>query len=307
VLSAGILSTKALGNLFLSFVEESAEIRSPAVIRYLDDIFLFSNNLQELEGDVYRLQLILSERSLYLNAAKTAIGRSELVMKLPKTDEIRKSLLQKRAATIDAAYEDDPEEIHLTTDEFRYLVRLIRRSDVAEEDVELALALITEDEEHADRLARRVFQKYPHLLKNLYSYLSNSAYNGWPLWELLKATSQDAAAHEYTLFWCVRIALDVFSWNNDMAQLIVALYDHPNSTDVVRAAILESRHINHGMLARKEAVLRDAGANILGVSAAVGIRDLESGKRNQLYRYAAQSSPLMYQITRALQKPDPMQ
>jgi hypothetical protein len=204
---------------------------------------------------------------------------------------------------VDAAYgEDEPEAAHLTDDEFKYLSDLLKRADVAEEDVELALALITEDEEHADRLAELVFERYPHLLKNLYSYLNNSAYSSDHLSQQIVGVRDSASAHEFTLFWTVRILLDVFEWNEEVAEVLMGLYDHVNSTDVVRAAILESEKLEFGLQGRKEGVLRNAGSSLLATSAAVGLRKLESARRNQLYKYSAASSPFMYQITRALQK-----
>ncbi len=297
----GYFPTKAIGNLFLGFIEQSVELQSPAVIRYVDDVFIFSNSRSQLEADVFRLQVILSEKNLYLNAAKTDIGDTKSSMQLPKTDEIRKSLLQKRETAVAGAYDDEPEPVHLLEDEFRYLSSLISGTDVSEEDVELALALII-DEEHAERLARLVFERYPHLIKNLYAHLSNAVYEGDTLWDLVGSVAADREAHEFSLFWCVRIVLRLYDWDKQSAVMLARLYDHPKATDTVRAAVLECRFNSFGLVERKEAALRNAGANLLAISAAAGLRELEPGRRNQLYKYAASSSPMMYQVTSALQR-----
>jgi hypothetical protein len=298
----GLFPTKAIGNLFLRFVEESAELSSPAIIRYLDDILIFSDSTEQLEKDFYRLQVMLSERNLYLNQSKTVLGDAKATVRFPRTNKIRISLLNKRAEAKENEYEDAPQVVNLTTDEFKYLSDLLRRSDVAEEDVELALALISEDAEHADTLATLVFQKYPHLIKNLYAYLGGANYNAEPLWRLINEVSVADTAHEFTLFWSVRILLDIYDWTNESAALLLKLYNHPNSTDVVKGAVLESEYLDHGLLSLKENVLKNSGSNLPAICAAVGLRQMERARRNQLYKYAASAGPLMYQITQALQK-----
>jgi hypothetical protein len=223
-------------------------------------------------------------------------------MLLPRTDQIRKDLLSKRAEAIEFAYDEEPEPVHLSEEEFRYLTGLISSANVTEEDVELALALVTEDEEHANRLAQLVFTRYPHLIKNLYAHLNASAYEGSKLWGLLLEVAKNKHAHEFVLFWCVRIVIELYAWDGRSANLLLQYYDHPGSTDAVKAAILECEYLNFGLLERKEAMIRDGGASLLGISAAVGLRALERGMRNQLYDYSAASSPVMREVTNALKR-----
>jgi len=211
-------------------------------------------------------------------------------------------LLTKRAEAIEIAYDEEPEPVHLSEDEFTYLTNLISSANVTEEDVELALALVTEDEEYADRLAELVFTRYPHLIKNLYAHLNTSAYEGSKLWDLLVRVAKDRHAHEFVLFWCVRIVLELYAWDRKSANLLIQYYDHQGSTDAVKAAVLESEYLDFGLLERKEAVIRNAGASLLGISAAVGLRGLERGRRNQLYNYSAASSPLMHEVTTSLKR-----
>jgi hypothetical protein len=301
----GYFPTKAIGNLYLSFVEENADLRSPAIVRYLDDIYLFADSRRRIEADIYRIQTMLSAHNLYLNASKTIVETSKSSMRLPRTNAIRKSLLAKRAEAIETAYDERPEDVHLTDDEFGYLSSVISAKDVAEEDVELALALITEDEAHAERLAELVFRRYPHLIKSLYTHLSSAAFDGPTLFKLIEHAVADRSAHEFVLFWCARILLAMYKWNRAIAQLIMTIHNHVNASNVVKALILESAHLDFGMADQKENALQNAGSSIVAVAAAVGLRDLEHGKRNQLYKYAAASSPLMYQVTSALQKAAP--
>jgi len=203
-LPQGYFPTKAIGNLYLSFIEDNADLRSPALVRYLDDIYIFANSGQRIELDLYKLQVALSAHNLYLNSAKTDIGTTKASMRLPRINSIRKALLAKRVAAIEAAYGDDPEEVHLTDAEFKYLSELISGKDAAEGDVELALALITEDKTHAEQLAGLVFERYPHLIKTLYTYLSSAVYDGARLMDLVQANIKSKGTHEFILFWCAR-------------------------------------------------------------------------------------------------------
>jgi hypothetical protein len=270
-------------------------------VRYLDDIYIFAESRRYVESDIYRLQTLLSAHNLYLNASKTLVDTTKSSLRLPRTSAIRKSLLVKRAEAIETAYDEQTEEIHLTDDEFAYLSTVISGKDVAEEDVELALALITEDEAHAERLAELVFKRYPHLIKNLFTHLKSAAFDGRKLLALIEDAVADRNTHEFVLFWCARILLGTYEWHRKIAQLIMKIYSHASATNVVKAVILESAHLDSGMADQKVHAIESGGSTIVAIAAATGLRYLEHGRRNQLYKYAAASGPLMYQVTRALQ------
>jgi len=87
----GYFASKALGNWFMHFIEDNASLKSAAIIRFVDDVFMFSDVRSRLESDFYAIQTLLSERNLYLNASKSLIGDTRSSMLLPRTDQIKKS------------------------------------------------------------------------------------------------------------------------------------------------------------------------------------------------------------------------
>ncbi|HDY66031.1 MAG TPA: orotate phosphoribosyltransferase, partial [Phycisphaerae bacterium] len=103
----GIYPAKALGNGYLSFIETSRELKSPVIIRFLDDIFLFANKSSVLEQDVIVLQQLLGPRNLFLNSEKTQFGSKKFDFEERKLDRIKISLLRKREEI--CGYDEDDE------------------------------------------------------------------------------------------------------------------------------------------------------------------------------------------------------
>jgi len=92
----GIYPAKLIGNFFLKFIEDSRELKSSAIIRFLDDIFLFSDSLKVLEQDVVRIQILIGKYALSLNSDKTKFGSRSSDFEEKELDNIKKSLLKKR-------------------------------------------------------------------------------------------------------------------------------------------------------------------------------------------------------------------
>ena len=70
----GLYPAKVIGNWFLSFIESSMKLKSSAIIRFLDDIYFFSNDKSCVYEDILILQHILGGHALSLNAEKTMFG-----------------------------------------------------------------------------------------------------------------------------------------------------------------------------------------------------------------------------------------
>lgn len=293
----GIYPAKAIGNKFLSFVEESRELRSSAILRFLDDIYLFSNDINLLEKDVYILQHLLADRGLFLNAQKTVIGSKNSDFDEKKLDEIKISLLQKRQKEEDSdddefEGEGDNDEIELSEEEREYLYALINAPDIEEEDAELALSLLKEDPDAVTKLAELVVHDFPNLTKNLYKvFLSMN--NPEEYFYLFRDKIEDEQVHEFELFWITRIVLDHFSWSSEKADFLIDVYNDSSTPPTVKAAILEDEQLGYGLIDMKRNIVESGGVNICSFAAVAGLNKMEKGRRNQLYKYAASQSPIM--------------
>jgi Reverse transcriptase (RNA-dependent DNA polymerase) len=71
----GLYPTKMIGAHFLSFVEHSGKLSSDLTLRFMDDIYVFSNLKSEVLSDFMTLQRMLGDKGLSVNPSKTKIGR----------------------------------------------------------------------------------------------------------------------------------------------------------------------------------------------------------------------------------------
>ena len=297
----GIYPAKALGNGFLSFTETSRELKSPTVIRFLDDFFLFANSLSTLERDVIVLQQLLGEKALFLNRKKTQFGSKNSDFEERKLDRIKISLLQKREA---CGYDDDEEEdedVRLEPKEVDYLRNIIQSSDVTEEDVELALSLLKQDKEGASILIKLVFEHYPNLIKDLYRHLAEIQDEG-ELWTVIEEQVSSTFVSEFELFWLVRIILDIYEFDQGSVDMLLKIFEHPCASPVVQSAILEFTDNRFGFCELKEKQLRSGSGGIIAISAIAGLEKLEKAKRNQIYKYVSHTSPYLHILCSIMSK-----
>ncbi|NOU64090.1 hypothetical protein GC096_08645 [Paenibacillus sp. LMG 31461] len=288
----GIYPAKLFGNFFLSFLERARGLNSSAIIRYLDDVFLFSDSLVSLEQDVIYVQGLLGERGLFLNSEKTKFGWKQSDFDERKLDTLKKSLLTKRAMIRNYDDENHNEEIVLSSKETDYLKKIIYQKNVSEEDVELALSLLKDDKKETLQLVQLVISKYPNLIKNLYRFISDIDDNG-EIWQEINNKIGSSTLQEFELFWISRIVMDHYSFDDLSADILLKIFQHKNSTTSVKSAILEFPELEYGFFEIKENVLRNEPGGIKAACALHGLRNLEKSKRNHIYKYTGKSSPAM--------------
>jgi len=288
----GIYPAKTVGNFYLSFIEQSRELRSPKIIRFLDDVFLFANRQSTLEKDVVILQQLLGTHSLSLNAEKTQFGSKSLDFDERKLDSVKKSLLRKREA-LRGYDEEEDDEIDLEEEEKEFLEAIVSHRHVEEEDVELALSLIDDSPAIVD-LVKLVCSRFPHLIKQVHRLCGTTGYDDdGAIWTILNERIDASFLTEFELFWIAKIILDYYTFDGTAADALTRIVKHPCATSVVKAVILESRENGHGWFELKEAQLRDSPSNITGICALAGLRHAEKSKRNHLCKYLAKTSPYM--------------
>jgi hypothetical protein len=291
----GTYPAKAIGNRFLSFIEENVRLKCPAIIRFLDDVFLFSSNESVLRDDIYMLQEILGNHNLYLNPGKTVFGTLSEHTLAKKIDAIKRRLLEKREAKMsyDGSTEeedevDDEDENRLEPEERDYLEHLVDQPNVPEEDLELALSLV-DDEDTVMKALGHVCTSNRHLMNHIYHLFGRVEFENDSSWELIRKRIYSNDAHEHELFWLAKIVSDYYDFDTVAAEALVQIYSHKNASDFVRAVVLENPNNGLGLLEIKEDQLRKSPADIAGAAALMGIRNLAKGRRNQIGKYAARS------------------
>lgn len=80
-LPQGLYPAKMIGNGFLRFIEESSALRADWIVRFMDDVYLFGDDLSTLTADFAHVQSLLGLKGLSVNASKTRNAGT------PQTDE----------------------------------------------------------------------------------------------------------------------------------------------------------------------------------------------------------------------------
>jgi hypothetical protein len=302
-LPQGIYPSKMVGSAFLRFLEDSSRIRCAQSIRLMDDMWMFDNEPEVLIADFLMVQSLLAEHGLSVNENKCSVlelhdPESDLPADL---DAIKIHLLRKRREELmdagnyaDASEDDDDESEleELTDEEQQYLLALLKGDNIQEEDAELVLTLMRDHSNDVLEFIPTLIKEFPGLAKRLYYFCVHSKDKteiAAAIHTYLKSKEQIT---EYQLFWFGMMVEDYLLTTPEAGQLLTALYEHPNATDISRAKILEIPEKRFGLPGLREEYLRSGQSDWLAWAAAVGARVDAKSKRNHLLKYFRTSSPM---------------
>jgi hypothetical protein len=215
-------------------------------------------------------------------------------------DEIKIDLLRKRrdALTADNGYgddegEDDPDSFdELTEEEQGYLLDLLKGNEIQEEDAELVLTLMKDYSTDVMEFVPQLIRDFPSLVKRIYYFCSDIDDKDSLVESLNEHIQSEGLVTEYQLFWFAKMVEDYLLEAEGAGDLLRALYEHGQATDISRAKILENPSKAHGLPELREEQLRSGHSGWLAWSAAVGSRDLAKSQRNQLLKYFRKASPM---------------
>lgn len=296
-LPQGLNPCKAVGAEFLRFVDNSARLRSPLLLRFLDDIVLYSNSHAELVADLLTIQELLAEKGLSLNASKTRFASGGTSTVADEVDEMKLGLLRIRQETIEVSGEAKEVEVKdralLDKDQTEYLLTLLRNNDLDEADAELILTLLTE---HGDEVLAElgsILERFPTLSKTLYSFLGKvDSRDGLAQITLAFLRNRDAVATEYQLFWLTATAEQFLASDPSYGEVLMALYKHSHATSLSQARVLEIADNRFGLPELRATFLRSGQSSWLAWASAVGCRNQTPQSRNHVLSYFANASAL---------------
>lgn len=295
----GLYPAKALGNAYLSFIETSRNLKAQYIIRFLDDIFLFSDSRQNLSRDLITVQHLLDNHHMALNDSKTLLGERGTTFDEHRLDEIKKRLVQKREKAPRNYFEDEESENQedsenqLSSEEIDYLMDLITGNSVAQEDIELALSLMRHHSPALKPILDQVTTSAPHLLRKLHRFLGQRKNDRQVSSTIFEQLRKGSSLDEYDLFWYAKIMIDYFDFDQNIADLLIDIYQHPRATTPVKALILETSTLNHGFEEFKIAQLRTNLGPICTASVLLGLKDLEKSRRNHLFKYVGRQGAML--------------
>jgi Reverse transcriptase (RNA-dependent DNA polymerase) len=306
-LPQGLYPSKMVGSSFLKFLEDSAGIRSSQMIRLMDDVWIFDDEEKTLTSDFLLIQNLLSKRGLTLNEGKSIVLQGhDPSRELPASlDDMKIQLLQKRREQLsnDGGYydpadeydndDDESEDLEiLTEDEQTYLISLLEPTNIQEEDAELVLTLMRDHSADVVEFLPTLVRNFPGLAKRIYYFCFDATDKTEIASALLEYVESDAEITEYQLFWFGKMLEDFLLKTSSAGDLLFALYEHENATDITKAKILETPEKRFGLNDLQEEQLKTGHSDWLSWSAAVGARVHPKGQRNQILKYFRKASPM---------------
>jgi len=301
----GLYPTKMLGAHFLSFIEHGSRLDSDLTLRFMDDIYIFSDQEADVLRDFVALQHMLGERGLTVNPSKTKIGDVEYVDVEQHVDVLRASLLERRALAVTGSGVDLDAESSgdsLTAEETDYLVNLLRDPEIAEEDAELVLALMRDHSSDVLENLEEFLRRFPNLSKSIFHFCAHVEDKSDVLAVIRSLLASDAELTEFQLFWIAKIFEEYLTELSDVDTIVHRLYEHSNATDLSRAKLLEIKDRRFGLAELREEHLRTGQSGWLSWSSAVGARAEKKRNRNHLLGYFANGSPLNQLIATCVQR-----
>ncbi|CDZ52291.1 antiviral reverse transcriptase Drt5, partial [Neorhizobium galegae] len=307
-LPQGLFPAKMIGNDFLRFIEESSMIKADRIVRFMDDVYLFSNKMEVLKADFDYIQRLLGLKGLSLNAGKTRIGG------MPQTDEaeghldeIKKRLLRRRRSLIVSRYaeydqEEDVEEEALNAEEIDFILSTLRDGALTEDDAELIMVVMRDHVELIEDYLGNFAESFPHLAKNFYGLCAAARDKEAVATIVLKVITGGRHVGEYQLFWFGMMLEGYLLGTSRAPEIINALFQHPSATDVSRAKILEIADLRYGLLEMREAYLREGRSDWLAWASAVGSRAMDKQVRNYLLDYFKNGSQMNRVIAEIVRK-----
>lgn len=305
-LPQGLNPCKTLGAEFLKFIDNSAWLRSSLLLRFLDDIYLFSNNAADLTADLLTVQHLLGDKGLSLNDAKTKWGQGPTGTIEEDIDEIKRGLLKLRQEMIEVSGESivvDEEEAYrpLEKQETDYLLELLKDPSIDEADAELVLKLLTEHGEEVLRHLGDILPRFPILAKSLFVFLGKADTRAG-LDDIVSCFLENAPfATEYQVFWLVCCTEQYLTDSPSYGTILTRLFEHPAATALTQARVLEIPELRFGMPELRAEYLRSGESTWRAWGAAVGSRKQTPQSRNHVLSYFANASPINRIIAKIVQ------
>lgn len=305
VLPQGIYPAKMIGNDFLRFVDNHHALKSQQLLRFMDDFYLFSDNASDIRSDFLLMQKLLGEKSLSLNPNKTSRVTATHTQIASDIDTVKKKLLDRRRLEISVAgydEDDEPETVHvmirkpLSKEELDYILNLLAQETLEEEDAELILAVMRDHVIKAERKLDYIIQTFPNLMKSVFNFCGRVQDKEFVADLLLKAL-RSHELQEYQLFWFGHILESYLMSTTKASQLINAIYNHPMSTVISKAKVLEISDRRFGLPELREPLLTSGQSDWLSWSAAVGERNQRPATRNHRLGYFAKGSSMNWLVS----------
>ena len=309
-LPQGLYPTKMIGNDFLRYIDNHHAIKSEKLIRFMDDIYIFSNNRNHIDQDFQTIQRLLGEKGLSLNQRKTSSQTASHVNVEHEIDEVKRELLKRRRMIVADGYDEIGEELvkevmlkwPLNEKEISYIDAILQKPDIEEEDAELILTIMRANAGKVESRLPYILRQFPHLTKNVFNFVSALDSKMTVASVVLNIASENPYLMENQLFWFGWMLDEFFLDTPQAASLVDVLFNHPSSTTITKAKILEIADNRYGLADLRNDYLVSGQSDWLAWSSAVGSRNLKPITLNHKLKYFGKSSNMNHLVAVILSK-----
>jgi hypothetical protein len=214
-LPQGIHPCKLIGSEFLKFVDNSMKLKSDLLLRFMDDVYLFSDSEEAINSDFVVVQQLIGEKGLSVNPAKTSYERESGEDISKEIDAIKVSLLKARrfiieVSGVEIAEVEDGEDV-LNAEQVEYLLNLLKDPDIEESDAELVLVLLRDHGEDVLSQLDAFLRRFPGLSRNVYHFAKHVVDKEELAKVIHSFVSDEAYATEDQLFWMAKLSEEFLS------------------------------------------------------------------------------------------------
>jgi hypothetical protein len=305
----GIYPSKMIGNEFLKYVDQSAQVKSGLSVRFMDDFTLFDDDPEILQQDFICIQQLLGQYGLNVNPSKThfdkkvvAVEDALSIMSASLMEIVSDVKEVVTASSIDMVEVEFEIESPLNESQVKALLVLLRDDALEESDADQILGFLRS---HSDDILEHIpglLRRFPNLAKHIYSFCGAISEKAELSTLLLEFLNEESFFLEYQLFWIACIVEDHLLGHGCYGDLLMKLYELTPELRIARAKVLEIPELGYGFKEIRDQYLKTGQSDWLSWASAMGSRSLKAGERNYVLDYFSKGSPMNFLVANCAKK-----
>lgn len=305
----GIYPAKMLGNEFLKFVDLHGPLKSTKIVRFMDDIKLFDDDLGVLNADFTKIQQLLGQFALNINPSKTGFDNSvgDVTQTLSAFQQSLKEIITEyvevpSASGIGLVETGIEIENKLDDGQVDALLSLLKNEDLEESDADLILGFL---KAHSNSLLEQLpalVRRFPNLIKHIHTVCAGVTEKAELSSIILEYLNEDSDFLEYQLFWVGAIVEDYLIGEDSYGDVLLRLFELTADCKIARAKVLEIPEQGFGLKEIRSEYLKTGQSDWLSWSSAAGSRTLKAAERNYILSYFGKASAINNLVAESIKK-----
>ncbi|KTB97564.1 antiviral reverse transcriptase Drt5 [Pseudomonas syringae] len=312
----GLYPAKMIGSDFLKFTEQSGQLKSSVILRFMDDYHLFDDNESNIKRDFIRIQKMLGDKGLNVNPQKT---RKSVQNVQEQVSTIRQELSEIVEVEIGVLIygsgievpEVEYQEIitDLSSDQIQQLLGFLKEDALDDNDADFILNILKFHSTEISDYLPIILERFPSLSKNIFTVF-NSQSLPTPVVDhqlaivIREFLSSAESVSEFQLFWLAIVAENRLSGTSLYGEILNFLYGHSSNSIIAKAKVLEIPTQKFGMKELREEHLKNGSSDWLSWASAMGSRTLKKAERNYVLDYFSKGSSLNFLISSCVKDMD---